>query len=205
MKKVLALVLAVMMLFGSMSLNASAAVTNYKPSDASLAKYTTLKQTGVINPDQAILAFDVQNGTFFDKVNVYEGGKFQSVAGVTGVYYMIPDNINSVNTNLIPGRYVILPLVTAPTGKTFDGWYCYYDDEVYSAGSKFIIPGDAEFGVSSFDGVIEFVAFYSPAPIEKDIFATIISTLIGLVAGLIAPMIGMTEDELVALVGGLFN
>ena len=205
MKKVLALVLAVMMLFGSMSLNASAAVTNYKPSDASLAKYTTLKQTGVINPDQAILAFDVQNGTFFDKVNVYEGGKFQSVAGVTGVYYMIPDNINSVNTNLIPGRYVILPLVTAPTGKTFDGWYCYYDDELYSAGSKFIIPGDAEFGVSSFDGVIEFVAFYSPAPIEKDIFATIISTLIGLVAGLIAPMIGMTEDELVALVGGLFN
>ena len=205
MKKVLALVLAVMMLFGSLSVNASAAITDYKPSEASIAKYTTLKQTGVINSDQAILAFDAQNGTFFGTLNVYEGGKFQSLDDVTGVYYMIPDNINSFNTNLIPGRYVILPQVVAPVGKTFDGWYCYYDDELYSAGSKYIIPGDAKFGVSSFEGVIEFVAFYSPAPVEKDIFATIITTLVGLVAGLIAPMIGMSEEELVALVSGLFN
>ena len=202
MKKVLALLLAVMMLFGSLSVNASAAVTDYKPSEASTALYTTLKQTGVINLDQAVIAFDVQNGTFYGKMNVYEGGKFQAMDGVTGVYYMIPDNVNSLNTNLVPGRYVILPQVVAPTGKTFDGWYCYYDDELYSAGSKYVIPAE---GVGAFGGVIEFVAFYSPAPVEKDIFATIISTLIGLVAGLIAPMLGMTEDELVTLVGGLFN
>lgn len=205
MKKVLALVLAVMMLFGSMSINASAAITDYTPSEASKAKYTTLLQTGVINTDQALLAFDVQNGTFFGKVDVYEGGEFKSKDGVTGVYYMVPNNKASLNSNLIPGRYVILPQVTAPANKTFDGWYCYYDDELYSAGSKYVIPGNAQVGVSEYGGVIEFVAFYSPAPIEKDIFATIISTLVGLVAGLIAPMIGMSEEELVALVGGLFN
>ena len=205
MKKVLALLLAVMMLFSTLAFSSSAAKTNYKPSEASTALYTTLKQTGVINLDQAVLAFDAQNGTFFGKVNVYEGGKFQQMTGVTGVYYMIPDNINSLNTNLVPGRYVILPQVIAPVGKTFDGWYCYYDEEIYSAGSKFVIPGHADIGVSEFDGVIEFVAFYSPAPVEKDIFATIISVLIGIVAPLIAPLLGMTEDEILALVGGLFN
>ena len=205
MKKVLALLLAVMMLFGSLSVNVSAATTDYKPSVASKDLYDTLLQTEVIKLDQAVLAFDVQNGTFYGEVNVYEGGKFQNKSNVTGVYYMIPNNSAGSNTNLVPGRYIILPQVVAPTGKVFDGWYCYYDDELYSAGSKYIIPGDSKTGVSAFDGVIEFVAFYSPAPVEKDIFATIISTLIGLVAGLIAPMLGMTEDELVALVGGLFN
>ena len=205
MKKVLALLLAVMMLFSTLAFSSSAATTDYKPSEASTALYTTLKQTGVINLDQAVLAFDAQNGTFFGKVNVYEGGKFQQMTGVTGVYYMIPDNINSLNTNLVPGRYVILPQVIAPVGKTFDGWYCYYDDELYSAGSKFVVPGNADIGVSAFDGVIEFVAFYSPAPVEGDIFATIISVLIGIVAPLIAPLLGMTEDDILALVGGLFN
>ncbi len=209
MKKVLALVLAVMMLFGSMSINASAAVTDYKPSEASIAKYTSLKKAGVIKSDQAILAFDAQNGTFYGELNVYDSKEetgFRTETGVTGVYYMIPDNLGSFNTNLVPGRYVILPQVIAPTGKVFDGWYSYYDDAIFSAGSKYIIPGDSNVGAEdTFKGVLEFVAFYSPAPVEKDIFATIITTLVGLVAGLIAPLIGMEEEELVALVSGLFN
>lgn len=200
MKKVLAVLLSVMMLFGALSFSSSAAVTNYKPSDASMELYTTLKQTMVIKEDQVLLGFDVQNGTFFGKVNVYEKGVFEDKEGVTGVYYMVPNNINSANTNLIPGRYVLLPNVVAPTGKTFDGWYCYYDGEMYSAGSKYIIPEGADA-----IGVIEFVAFYSPAPVEKDIFDTIISTLLGVFSNFISLLFPDLGIDIGGLLGGLLN
>lgn len=222
MKKVLALILAVMMIFASLAVNVSAANATetapediYVPSEASSNKYKQLLDLEVIQIDQAMLTFDAQSGTFYDKVNVYgEDGKFELKSGITGVYYMIPDNFGGVNTNLVPGRFVILPQVVAPAGKVFDGWYCYYDGEIYSAGSKYEVPGkvleDGKYAdpLTTFGGVIEFVAFYSPAPVEGDIFSKIITTLIGLIAEAFPDLfakLGMTADDIVALVGGLFN
>lgn len=200
MKKVLAVLLSVMMLLGAVSFSISAATTSYKPSEDAWDTYSTLRQTQIIKSDQVILAFDVQNGTFYDKVNVYEGGKFQEKSGVTGVYYMIPDNINSVNTNLIPGRYVILPQVVAPTGSIFDGWYSYYDGEVYSADSRYIIPSGADA-----IGVLEFVAFYSPAPVEAGALDGILGALLGVVNKIAALLFPDLNIDLGALLSGLFN
>ena len=113
---------------------------------------------------------------------------------------MIPDNINSVNTNLIPGRYIILPQVVAPVGSTFDGWHSYYDGEVYSAGSRYIIPEGADA-----IGVLEFVAFYSPAPVEGDVLTTILNALLGVVNKVVALLFPDLTIDIGGLLSGLFN
>lgn len=204
MKKVLALLLAVMMIFSALSFSISAVTTStgsYEISQLTKEKVETYRSNNVLKDDQVMLVFDAQSGTFYGKLNVYDNG-FVEKDGVTGIYYMLPDNTKSVNTNLVPGYYVILPSIIAPVGKTFDGWYCYADGQMYAPGSRYSIPEGAD---APELGAVEFVAFYSPAPVEKDIFSTILTKLVELLAGIIAPMLGMTEDEFSALVGGLLG
>lgn len=201
MKKVLAVLLTVMMLFGTISFSSSADYDPkeaYKASDASEQRYNAFLGNNMINSDQVILAFDALNGTFYSKLNVYDGKGFKDQSGVTGIYYMCPNNSEDINTNLVPGRYIILPQVTAPAGFVFDGWYSYYDEEIYSPASGYVIPKEA----SRLDvKVLEFVAVYSPGPVESD--GGILNILLGIV-NKIAELLNLDID-LAALLSGLFN
>ena len=145
MKKVLAVLLSVVMLFGAFSTCAFA--TDNSGDRGSLID--TLRTTGVINSSQVILSFDLQSGTVYGSVPVYNvtTKKFEHQEGVTGIYHLIPDNSQTLTGTYgsklhTPGTSVMLPSVVPPEGKVFDGWeYRNGDDvRVYTASSRFVIP-----------------------------------------------------------------
>lgn len=208
MKKVLAVLLSVMMLFGALTFSSSA-VTDNSGNTGSLID--TLRATGVINSNQVVLCFDLQTGTMYGKVPVYNKttNKFVQTEGVTGIYHMIPDNSQTITGTdgsylHTAGSYVILPSVIPPAEKVFDGWeYTNYETgerRVYSAGSRFEIP-EGDYKVYSDKAVLYFTALYSPAEIEGDIFDTILNVLLGVV-GKVLELLGINID-LDGLIGGL--
>lgn len=164
MKKILSVILAVMMIFGAVSVSVSAA-----------SEATTNQIFGGSNPladknTQTVLSFDFNGGknrtsiTYYDTqvgFVVAEPGKY------TGVYYMIPQSKDTQ----FPGHFISLPQVTAPSGYVFDGWYCYKDGQTYAAVGNYIIP---EYSQGS---IIEFRAAFSPAEIEADTMDTIMGIL----------------------------
>ena len=207
MKKVLAVLLSVMMLFGALTFSSSAA-DNIGDKGSLI---DTLRATGVINSSQVVLSFDLQTGSIYGSVPVYNAstGKFEYKEGVTGIYHMIPDNSQTMTGTYgsklhTAGTYVILPSVVPPEGKVFDGWE--YRDEygnarVYSAASRFEIP-EGDYQAYTEKAVLYFTAVYSPAEIEGDIFDTIINVLLG-IAGKVLALLGIDID-IEAIVGGLF-
>ena len=206
MKKVLAVLLSVMMLFAALSFNSSAA-PNYGY-DGSDSLILTLRNTGVINERQVVFCFNLQIGTMYGAVPVYDKDHktFTSTEGVTGRYYMIPDNSQALegvaSSNIhTAGTSIILPSVIAPEGKNFDGWEYINekgDVSVCTAGSRFIIP-KANYEANPDEALIYFEAVYSTAEIEGDIFAKIISVLITLVSDFLKPY-GINLEE---LIGGI--
>ena len=200
MKKVLALLLSVLMLFSAFTTSSFA---------ASYSLVDQLRETDVINDNQVILSFNLQGGTIFGAVPVYntDTGLFESVEGVTGIYHMIPDNSQMANGTYgsplhTAGTTVPLPSVIAPEGFVFDGWE--YNNRVYTGNSFFKIPV-ANYELYPSKAVLYFTAVYSPAEVEGDIF----STLIGVVAGYLGEILvklGIIEDAAVIeeLLSGLF-
>ncbi len=206
MKKVLAVLLSVMMLFAALSLNSSAA--SYSENSGSDSLILTLRNTGVINERQVVFCFNLQIGTMYGEVPVYDRDHktFTNTEGVTGRYYMIPDNRDAfegvAGSNIhTAGTSITLPSVIPPEGRVFDGWE-YKNDEgevsICTAGSRFIIP-EANYEANPDEAVIYFEAIYSPAEIEGDIFAKIISVLISLVSDFLKPY-GINLEE---LLGGI--
>ncbi len=206
MKKVLAVLLSVVMLFGALSFSSSAA-DNIGDKGSLI---DTLRATGVINSSQVVLSFDLQSGSIYGSVPVYDSvNGFVPTEGVTGIYHMIPDNSKTMTGTYgsklhTAGTYVILPSVVPPEGKVFDGWE-YRNSEgvvrVYAAASRFEIP-EGDYQAFSEKAVLYFTAVYSPAEIEGDIFDTILSVLLG-VAGKVLALLGINID-LDAILGGLF-
>lgn len=209
MKKVLAVLLSVIMLFGALSIGASA-VTVTGGDRGSLID--TLRATGVINSSQVVLCFDLQTGSIYGSVPVYNSatGKFEYKDGVSGIYHMVPDN-SQIYTGTYgsklhtAGTSVVLPSVVPPEGKVFDGWEftdAYGNTRVFAAASRFVIP-EGDYQIYSDKAILYFTAVYSPAPIEGDIFDTILNVLIGL-AGKVLGLLGL-EVNLEELVGGLLG
>lgn len=210
MKKILAVLLAVMMLFSAVSFTSSAATATDDYGYTS-SLIDTLRATKVINDNQVILCFDLQTGTMYGKVPVYDKttNKFTQTEGVTGIYHMIPDNSQTLTGTdgsflHTEGSYVVLPSVIPPEGKVFDGWeYKNYETgerRVCSAGSRFEIP-KGDYVQFSHKAILYFTALYSPAEIEGDIFDTLLNVLIG-VAGKVLALLGLNID-LDSLIGGL--
>ena len=202
MKKVLAVVLTVIMLFSTVAVCASAI------SFSSTELLKQLKASQVITDEQVVLSFDLAGGTVSGKVEVYDENEgFVWKEGVTGTYNKVPNNGGQYTTNnQTPGRYVILPSVIPPEGKVFDGWYCYGEEGIipagnYVAGSKYFIPDGAQYV-----GVIEFFALMSPAPVGSDIFDTLIGVFVMVLEGILEAMnIKLPEGfDIGELLGGLF-
>lgn len=174
MKKVLAVVLSVMMLFSALSVGASAAIDT---TDSYLSQVLT---------KQVILSFNLNGGSIKGGVRVYEGLDDKGAPVFTydnrytdSMYYMIPE---STEDGQFPYDVVTLPSVNPPSGYAFNGWYCYATNETYAANRPFEIPGYAA------GSVIEFTADFSRSEPEEDTMAGVMDILVkvfGTIIGLL--------------------
>lgn len=157
MKKILSVFLAMLMLFGALSIGASA-VTAQEYAESTL-----------VNEDQVVLVFKFNGGKSYNPLPVYNSvtNGFDS-AQVEGDYIMIPYN----DSDLIVGTNITLPDVTPASGDKFIGWYCEEDGKTYAvAANGYQIPAYAG------KKVITFTAWYKPAEPETDTLATILGIL----------------------------
>ena len=202
MKKILAVVLAVMVLFSAFSVSSSA-----EAPEVAKKYYTQLKNAGVLENDQIIISFDLLNSgasfTFPVQVYDYNSGTFKETKNVKGIYYMIPNNKDiSSSSYMVPGSTVILPSVTPPAGKNFKGWQ--YTDfggatHVLTAGSNFVIPE----GSKSY-GVICFTAVYVTGEIEGSILDSLLGVFVKIVTTVIGLMnLPIEEETIQKLLDGL--
>lgn len=174
MKKILAVLLSVMMLFGALSVGASAAIDTSDP-----------YLQGVLSK-QVILSFNLNGGSIKGGVRVYEGvdGNGDPVFSydsnfTEGVYYMIPETADS---QVAGASTVTLPRVNPPSGYAFNGWYCYLTNETYAANRPFDIPAYAA------GTVIEFAADYTRTEPEEDTMGSVMDILVkifGTIIGLL--------------------
>ncbi len=191
MKKVLSVFLAVLMLFGALSVSSFAEETTgsvVTPPKAYHAWWE--KDGGPCKNDQAVLAFNLNGGSLKSETQIYneETGKFEWKAGkdVTGVYYMVPQDPNTMKG----GMGVVLPEVIAPSGWQFNGWYCEacpcetaQVGQTYAAAALYKLP------LNCGGTLIQFRASYSPATIEEPTLTKVVGILMkvfGTIIGLIA-------------------
>lgn len=168
MKKILSVMLAIMMLFGALSVSASALThqqyVNMLPSDKSAV----------------IIVFEFYGGTSKKALPVYNpdapnGENFVLTEEVGDTYYMLP----GAGGNLLQfGSSVKMPSVTPPEGKAFVGWECSTRDNELTAGSTFTITyDDINKAYASDYGVIYMEAIYEAAEPEGDTMATVLGIL----------------------------
>ena len=178
MKKILSVMLAVMMLFGALSISASAA--ELAPGD--FWDKTVAQGVTVSKGTHAILTFDFGNGSSTNSLNVYSSdlNGFVSTDNFSGVYIMLPGS--TPQYTLKAESVIYTPYVDAPEGYKFNGWYCYGDGEYYVAGEQVTIE-------STWVGnVTIFRATYIPAKAEGDTLKTILGVLskvFGTIAGIL--------------------
>lgn len=193
MKKVLSLFLAIMMIFGALSVGASAIETSQWHGEGAPADY-----------DQAVFVFYLNGGTLRDANYVYneKTGNLDWTEGasIKERYVMVPSSACPMRLD----DAVTLPAVVPPSGYAFDGWYDVAEKKVCPA-----IIGGYEIGTEDVGKVVEFRAVYSPAQPEEDTMAKIMGILIkifGTIVGLLF-FDGDTElgqTELNRLFGDLF-
>ena len=191
MKKVLSVFLAVLMLFGALSVGSFAEDGTTTEPAVSPKPYHAWweKDGGTCDPDQVVIAFNLNGGSLKNEARVYneETNKFEWKKGkdITGTYYMVPENRDVMKG----GMSVVLPLVTAPDGKQFNGWeveVCVdasYVGQTYAANAEFKIP------VAARGTLIQMKASYSSADFEEPTITKVIGILMkvfGTIIGLIA-------------------
>ena len=218
MKKVLAAILAVIMLFATFSVGASA--ENYGSGDFwSDGIGSGMTEKTVLEDNQRVLHFVLNSGTITSGVWVYDisGSGFEYKPTYKGTdYYMLPDNryfseADRKNPNIdlphTPGTTVRLPNVTAPSGSSFNGWQVEETGEIYVGGSEYTIP----YGSGK---IITFKAYFVPKELEEDTMGGVMEILVkvfGSIVGLLFFSDQGTDaiDEgmklMQKLIGGLFE
>ncbi len=193
MKKILSVILAVMMLFATMSISASASSFNDQ-----------WHQAGMANDNQAVLVFNLMGGKMKNPVlERDESGVWVTTEGKTGTYVMLPQTEDAQKA----GSVVILPDVTPATGMSFSGWE-YFDASgtryVLGANGPFTIP-EAAFTGNNY-GVIYFNATYASAAPEEDTMGTIINILIKVFGAIIGILFyGGNTEAGVAMMEKIFG
>lgn len=171
MKKLLAVILAVITLCSVIGVGASA------------VNYNDFFVNGIADPTtQVILVFDLNGGTLKNAARVYntQTGQFEILNGadIEGQYIMLPLDQTTQNV----GQYVQLPYVTPSAGNDFKGWFCYDDGITHAGGADYRIPAGKA------GNVIQFYASYIPAEAEEDTMGMILGILIkvfGAIAGIL--------------------
>ncbi|MBQ8503665.1 MAG: hypothetical protein IJ491_05235 [Clostridia bacterium] len=188
MKKILSVILAVMMLFGALSVGASAA--SIYPDQ--------WHQSGLVADNQAVLVFNLNGGTLKSTAIVYNSttGQFEEVSGFNeATYYMLPAQGNPTAHTV--GTVIVLPDVIPPTGYSFAGWqYRDADGLLQQPGAlaNFYIQ-DWIFTGNNY-GKVEFTAVFTPAEAEEDTLAKVMSILVKVFGAIIGIVLygGDTEQ-----------
>ncbi len=165
MKKVLSVILAIMMLFGAMSISSSAVVANTKNVDFG----TAVGGTTIDASKHVIIQLDFGNGKSLEGLYVYDvdNASFTRTDGVTGKFLMLP----SAYYDLRPGQWVRLPAVSAPEGQTCQGWEIRNTGTVVGHGVDWEIPANSQ------GRVLELVARYTTAEAEEDTMSQVLGIL----------------------------
>lgn len=168
MKKILSVMLAIMMLFGALSVSASAV-------EAQDLWGTTPGTVTITKGTHAILSFDYYGGKSYNKMICYDAatGKFVE-AEASGIYLMLPGAYNAQRFSTVDsyGDYVRMPIATGD-GEFLLYWFCEETGEQIAGGTSWTIP---EFERSS-QGVFHFTAKYAPAEPEEDTMKTVLGVL----------------------------
>lgn len=189
MKKVLSVFLAVLMLFGALSVGSFAEdTTGTTPVTPPRAYHGWWeKDGGRCTAEQVVIAFNLNGGTLKNEAQVYneETDRFEWKKGkdISGTYYMVPKD----QTTMKGGMSVVLPLVNAPDGKQFNGWEVEVCEGLsnhpsYAANCEFNIP------VAASGTLIQMKASYSAADFEEPTITKVIGILkkvFGAIIGLI--------------------
>ena len=178
MKKILSVMLAIMMLFGALSISASA--EPIKIGQIYTSENPVTNPVFTVPNDACVIVFDFGNGTATNPSDlwVYETGTtppgFVPGENITGTYIMLPRG----SADLTPGSVVYFPAATGPEGYVCSGWQLVsqgYEDSgiVYGAGlnAYWTIPQTAK------GRVVTFKAGYSLATPEEDTMKTVLGVL----------------------------
>ena len=193
MKKVIALFLAVMMIFGALSISSSA------------MDLEAVKKDEDIKSNQVILIFDLNGGTIKGGVRVYTpkyydaqtntwvDGSFNYVENyLENMYYMIPESDDAQ----IPSKTVRLPGVNPPSGYVFNGWFCVETNHTYPGNRMFTIPDYTG------DSLLHFTAAYGLETPEEDEMAGVFNILVK-VFGTIIGLLFLSDREEGAVEAGM--
>lgn len=165
MKKILSVILAIMMIFGAMSIAVSAA-----PATTSTVGFGSNIVDVKLDPNKhTIVVLDFGTGKALTGLYVYDvdAPGFIYTDGVTGKYLMLPQS----ESDMKPGTYINLPPVGAPEGLTCQGWEIRGTGEVVGHGVPWKIPEGKQ------GQIIELVARYTTAAPEEDTMAMILGIL----------------------------
>ena len=170
MKKILSVMLAIMMLFGALSISASAATVPPAEKLNSIIK----------NENSIIFVFKFNGGSSKYVLPVYyadvlENGGFVDEI-VSGDYYLLP---GANGMTLTANTSFNLPSVTPPDGKAFVGWDSSIDSQDFTAGARYDITSErivvAHQQLSK--GIVYMEAMYEAAEPEEDTMATVLGVL----------------------------
>lgn len=205
MKKILAVLLAVMMLFGAVSMNAAAVIDDTSAYSGYYEMTDVYGNSVVDSNSQTIIIFDLNGGTLKNNVWVFDTNtlNFVNVQGssVENPYIMLPRTPESQRV----GNAIPLPTVTPPEGYQFDGWW----GTGTNAGNTYAANGSYTIKAGDIGDVVVFTAGYSPAEIEADTLDTVLGILIKVFGAIIGIVLysGNTEAGVAMMekvLGGLF-
>lgn len=168
MKKILSVMLAIMMLFGALSVSASAVeaqdLWGKTPGQVTLTKGT-----------HAILSFDYYGGKSYSNMICYDAGTGKFIeAEASGIYLMLPGAYNSQRFTTVDtyGDAVRMP-IAVKDGEMLLYWYCVETGQQLAPDSAWFVP---EYEKSA-QGVFHFTARYAPAEPEEDTMKTVLGVL----------------------------
>ncbi len=201
MKKLLSVLLAVLMIFSTVAISASAATPITDPQVAS-------DKRDAVGKNHVIIHYNLYD--FKTKYAQYtydvDSGKFAYIEGITGSYYHIPEN----SDQLFVGYTFALPEVTAPEGKQFNGWRCttHVDRPTFAAGEALKITN--EMLALAENNVIKFEVVWGSAVPEEDTMGKIVDILTKVFGAIIGLLFfnGRTQagvDLMKELLGGVLG
>ncbi len=162
--------LAIMMLFGALSISASASNNDILQLWRDPSTVVIINNEQISKADHVVLSLNFNGGSSFTEVASYDPNAGSFVWGVASdTYLMLP---GAAGNYLRPGEPVTLPRVTAPDGKQFTGWYCEETGEYVVGGKTWVIP-EGTGGT-----IYHFTAEMLPSEAEADTMATVMGILI---------------------------
>ncbi len=209
MKKLLSVLLAIMMLFGTVAMSASAANfdMSYEAASSILRSETGISADdsfGRVEGDWVIIYFNAGGFTTNSMIKIYDaetGDITVQNPGFTGNFWFIPDGPTSTYY-IGDGSKVTLPRMLGNDVQSFEGWRCVANKQPYVAGEGIKITTDM---VNDY-GVVEFEPIAGYAQPEEDTMGTILGILVK-IFGTIVGLLFCNGDPAAGqeLVGGLLG